>query len=52
MAAKFAAPIVAAAGIAFVEARDGAAGMERVLAAIADAGTSGSPREKVDDALG
>ena len=49
--AKFAAPIVEEAGIAFVEAGDGAAGMERVLAAIADAGTSGSPREKVADAL-
>ena len=50
-AAEFAAPIVEEAGIAFVEAANGAAGMERVLQAIEEAGTSGSPREKVRDAL-
>ena len=50
-AAEFAAPIVEEAGIAFVEAGDGTVGMERVLKAIEDAGTSGSPREKVRDAL-
>jgi hypothetical protein len=49
--AEFAQPIVAEAGIAFVEAADGAAGMERVLRAIAEAGNSGSPRQKVSDAL-
>ena len=49
--AEFAAPIVEQAGIAFVEASDGAAGMERVLRAIEEAGSSGSPREKVRDAL-
>jgi hypothetical protein len=50
-AAEFAQPIVEGAGIAFVEAKDGAAGMERVLKAIEEAGTSGSPREKVRDGL-
>ena len=50
-AAKFARPIVAEAGIAFVESRSGEAAMKRVLRAIADAGTSGSLREKVRDAL-
>ncbi len=50
-AAAFAAPIVEEAGIAFVEASDGAAGMERVLKAIAEAGDSGSPRERVRDGL-
>ncbi|MGD9736097.1 MAG: hypothetical protein AB7V58_10895 [Solirubrobacterales bacterium] len=50
--ARFAAPIVAAAGIGFVVAADGAAGMERVLRAIGEAGGSGSPREKVREALG
>jgi hypothetical protein len=50
-AAEFAAPIVEEAGIAFVTAKGGAAGMERVLAAIEEAGGSGSPREKVRDAL-
>lgn len=49
--AEFARPIVEEAGIAFVEAGDGAAAMERVLRAIGDAGTSGSLREKVRDAL-
>ena len=49
--AEFAHPIVEGAGIAFVEAADGAAGMERVLRAIEAAGSSGSPREKVSDAL-
>ena len=49
--AEFARPIVAGAGIAFVTAADGAAGMERVLRAIEEAGSSGSPREKVRDAL-
>ena len=50
-AAKFAAPIVEEAGIAFVESGDGAKAMKRVLTAIDEAGTSGSPREKVSDAL-
>jgi hypothetical protein len=50
-AAEFAAPIVEEAGIAFVPAGDGAAAMERVLRAIEEAGASGSPREKVRDAL-
>lgn len=50
-ASEFAAPIVEEAGIAFVEAAKGAAGMERVLKAIEEAGASGSPREKVRDAL-
>jgi hypothetical protein len=51
-AAEFAAPIVEEAGIAFVAGADGAAAMERVLKAIEAAGSSGSPREKVHDALG
>lgn len=49
--AEFARPIVEEAGIAFVEAASGEQAMERVLSAVADAGTSGSPREKVRDAL-
>jgi hypothetical protein len=49
--AEFARPIVEEAGIAFVLASSGVAAMERVLGAIADAGTSGSMREKVRDAL-
>lgn len=49
--AKFARPIVEEAGIAFIEAGSGEAAMGRVLRAIADAGTSGSPREKVRDEL-
>jgi hypothetical protein len=49
--AAFARPIVEEAGIAFVESRSGAAAMERVLGAIADAGDGGSLREKVADAL-
>lgn len=50
-AAEFARPIVAEAGIAFLTARSGAAAMERVLRAVADAGSGGSLREKVRDAL-
>jgi hypothetical protein len=50
-ASEDSAAVVEEAGIAFVEASDGAAGMERVLKAIEEAGTSGSPREKVRDAL-
>jgi hypothetical protein len=50
-AAGFAQPIVEEAGIAFVEAASGERAMERVLGAIADAGTSGSLREKVREAL-
>jgi hypothetical protein len=49
--AGFAQPIVEEAGIAFVLGSSGAAAMERVLRAVADAGTSGSMREKVHDAL-
>jgi hypothetical protein len=49
--AEFARPIVEAAGIAFVEAAAGGPAMERVLSAVADAGTSGSLREKVREAL-
>jgi hypothetical protein len=49
--AEFAQPIVAEAGIAFVLASSGEAAMERVLRAVADAGTSGSMREKVRHAL-
>ncbi len=49
--AQFARPIVEEAGIAFVLAGSGEAAMERVLAAITDAGTSGSTRQKVRDAL-
>ncbi|MBS1878370.1 MAG: hypothetical protein JST31_02545 [Actinobacteria bacterium] len=49
--ARFAKPIVAAAGIAFVEATSGEAAMERVLKAIAAAG-SGSLRKQVLEALG
>jgi hypothetical protein len=50
-AAEFAQPIVEEAGIAFVEAASGDQAMERVLRAIADAGTSGTLREKVRAAL-
>ena len=50
-AAEFAQPIVEGAGIAFVEAADGAAAMERVLRAVEDVGTSGTLRTKVRDAL-
>jgi hypothetical protein len=46
--AEFARPIVEEAGIAFLTAADGEAAMERVLAAIEDAGGS---REKVASAL-
>jgi hypothetical protein len=49
--AEFARPIVEEAGIAFVEAGDGAAAMERVLKAIEEAGTSGTLRTKVRDSL-
>lgn len=49
--AEFARPIVEEAGIAFVLAGSGEAAMERVLGAIADAGTSGSLRTKVREAL-
>lgn len=49
--AEFARPIVEEAGIAFVLASSGEAAMERVLKAVADAGTSGSLREKVEEAL-
>jgi hypothetical protein len=49
--AEFAKPIVEEAGIAFVEAAAGEVAMERVLRAIADAGTSGSLRGKVREAL-
>jgi hypothetical protein len=49
--AEFARPIVEEAGIAFVEAGDGEAAMERVLKAIEEAGTSGTLRTKVRDAL-
>lgn len=49
--AEFAKPIVEEAGIAFVEAASGEAAMERVLRAVAGAGTSGSLREKVREAL-
>jgi hypothetical protein len=49
--ARFARPIVEAAGIAFVEAGDGAAAMERIVAAIEAAGTSGALRTRVRDAL-
>jgi hypothetical protein len=51
-AAEFAQPIVEEAGIAFLEAGSGEAAMGRVLRAIADAGSSGSLREKVRDNLG
>lgn len=50
-AARFARPIVEEAGIAFLEAGSGEAAMERVLRAIADAGGSGSLREKVRSEL-
>jgi hypothetical protein len=49
--AAFARPIVEEAGIAFVEASSGEQAMERVLRAVADAGTSGTLREKVREAL-
>jgi hypothetical protein len=49
--AEFAQPIVAEAGIAFVLAGSGEAAMEWVLRAVADAGSSGSLREKVRQAL-
>lgn len=49
--AEFAQPIVEEAGIAFVVAGSGEAAMGRVLRAVADAGTSASPREKVREAL-
>jgi hypothetical protein len=49
--AEFARPIVEEAGLAFVEASSGEAAMKQVLRAIADAGTAGSPRGKVRDAL-
>ncbi|HEY1854797.1 MAG TPA: hypothetical protein VGG40_09445 [Solirubrobacterales bacterium] len=49
--AEFARPIVEEAGIAFVVATSGEAAMERVLKAVADAGTSGSLRSKVSNAL-
>lgn len=49
--AQFARPIVAEAGIAFVESASGERAMERVLHVVAEAGTSGSLREKVRAAL-
>jgi hypothetical protein len=50
-AVEFARPIVEEAGIAFVRSADGTAAMERVLGAVEDAGSGGSLREKVRDAL-
>lgn len=49
--AGFAKPIVEEAGILFFEAGSGQPAMERVLYAIERAGTSGSPREEVREAL-
>lgn len=48
---EFAKPIVEEAGIAFVEAGSGQAAMGRVLGAIREAGSSGSLRENVREAL-
>lgn len=50
-AAEFAQPIVEEAGIGFLEVASGAAAMRRVLAAVADAGSGGSLREKVREGL-
>jgi hypothetical protein len=50
--AKFAAPIVEGAGLAFVETDSGTNGIEQVEQAIDQAGDSGSLREEVSKALG
>ncbi len=50
--AEFAEPILEEAGIAYLRASDGAAAMKRVLAAVEEAGTAGTLRTKVGEALG
>ncbi|HEU4906217.1 MAG TPA: hypothetical protein VFT19_08895 [Solirubrobacterales bacterium] len=50
-ASRFSAPILEEAGIAQLPAISGAAGMEKLLRAVEDAGDSSSPRQSVFDQL-
>ncbi|MEX0971726.1 MAG: hypothetical protein WDZ46_00525 [Solirubrobacterales bacterium] len=50
-ASRFSAPILEEAGIAQLSAISGAAGMEKLLRAVEDAGDPSSPRQSVFDQL-
>lgn len=50
-ASRFSAPILEEAGIAQLSATSGAAGMEKLLRAVEDAGDPSSPRQSVFDQL-